>query len=188
MREFSETRRTFSRTISYHLLDYKDLDEKEQLMFDGALRARYNAQAPYSNYKVGAAVLSESGSIYIGCNVETADWRALHAEENAISSMVTWDGSAKIKKLAFVGAKAEEDIKVSQAKVPKDFTRFVNIPVPCGGCLQKIWENCRGDGSVALYSFFQSLGCLTRVTFDNAFPLRFGPNDLGVDYSKTARK
>lgn len=188
MIKFSKTRRTFSKTISYNLLDYKDLDEKERLLFDGAIRARCNAQAPYSNYKVGAAVLSESGSIYIGCNMEGADYNALHAEENAISSMVTWDGSAKIKKLAFVGAKAGEDIKVSQAKVPKDFTRFVNIPVPCGGCLQKIWENCHGDGSVALYSFSQSLGCLTRVTFDNVLPFKFGPQDLGVDYSKTVKK
>lgn len=153
-------------------------------MFDGALRARYNAQAPYSNYKVGAAVLSESGSIYIGCNVETVDWRAIHAEENAVSSMITWEGSAKIEKLVFVGAEAEISIKIAEAKVPKDFCKFVNIPVPCGGCLQKIWENCYGDSSVALYSFSQLLGCISRVTIDNAFPLRFGPNDLGVDYSK----
>lgn len=176
--------RTFSKTISYNLLDYKDLDEKEQLLFDGAIRARLNAQAPYSSYKVGAAVLSESGSIYIGCNMECVDYEVLHAEVNAIGSMVSWEGSAKIKKLAFIGAKAEVDIRIREAKVPKDFCKFVNIPVPCGGCLQKIWENCHGDGLVALYSFSQSLGCITRVTIDNAFPLRFGPNDLGVDYSK----
>mgnify|MGYP001601930272 CR=1 FL=1 len=153
-------------------------------MFEGVIRAKNNAQARYSNYKVGAAVLSESGSIYLGCNVETADWRALHAEENAIGSMVTWEGQAKIKKLAFVGAKAEVDIRISEAKVPKDFYPFLNIPVPCAGCLQKIWENCHGDGSVVLYGFSQSLGCITRVTFDNALPFKFGPADLGIDYSK----
>ena len=175
--------RTFSRTITYRLLDYKDLDEKECLMFDAALAARVNAQAPYSNFKVGAAVLSEDGAIYSGCNTECADYRAIHAEEHAIGSMIRW-GSKKIVKLAFVGAKAEDYVKVSKAEVPKDFCRFVNIPVPCGGCLQKIWENCHEDSSVELYSFSQSLGCITRVTLDNAFPLRFGPNDLGVDYSK----
>lgn len=184
MREFSNTLRTFSKTISYQLLAHEDLDAKEKLMFDGVLRARRNAQAPYSNYKVGVAVLSESGSIYVGCNVETVDWRAIHAEENAISSMITWEGSAKIKKLVFIGAKADVDIKISEAKIPKDFSKFVNIPVPCGGCLQKIWENCYGDGSVALYSFSQLLGCITRVTIDNALPFKFGPDDLGVDYTK----
>lgn len=184
MREFSRTLRTFSKTISYQLLDYEDLDARERLMFDGVLRARCNAQASYSNYKVGAAVLSERESIYVGCNVETADWRALHAEENAIGSMITWEGSVKIKKLAFIGARAEADIKLSQAKVPKDFCRLVNIAVPCAGCLQKIWENCHGDGSVALYGFSQSLGCITRVAFDDVLPFKFGPNDLGIDYTK----
>lgn len=184
MRAFSNTLRAFSKTISYNLLAYEDLDEKERLMFDGAIRAKCNAQAPYSNYKVGAAVLSESGSIYVGCNVETADHRDLHAEVNAIGSMITWEGSAKIKKLVFIGAKAGVDIKMSQAKVPKDFFKFVNIPVPCGGCLQKIWENCHGDGSVALYSFSQSLGCIARATLDDALPFKFGPNDLGIGYTK----
>jgi len=183
LRKYSKTARAFSRTITYRLLDYKDLEDKECLMFDAALAARVNAQAPYSNFKVGAAVLSEDGAIYSGCNMEYADYRAIHAEEHAIGFMVRW-GSKKIVKLAFVAARVETDIKVSRAKVPKDFCRFVNIPVPCGGCLQKIWENCQGDGSVELYSFSQSLGCITRVTLDNAFPLRFGPNDLGVDYSK----
>lgn len=180
----SNTVRIFSRTVSYQLLAYEDLDEKERLLFDGAMRARSNAQAPYSNYKVGAAVLSESGSIYIGCNMEFVDYDDLHAEVNAIGSMVTWDGLAKIKKLVFFGAKADADIRISKAKVPKDFYKFVNIPVPCGGCMQKIWENCHGDGSVALYSFSQSLGCITRVTVDNALPFKFGPHDLGVDYPK----
>lgn len=184
MRKFSKTLRMFSKTIDYQLLAYEDLDEREQLLFDGALRARFNAQARYSNHKVGAAVLSESGSIYIGCNAEWADYNNLHAEVSAIGSMITWEGSAKIKKLAFVGAAAGTDIRIRRAKVSKDFSKFVNIPVPCGGCLQKIWENCYGDGSVVLYSFSHYLGCITRVTVDNAFPLRFGPNDLGVDYTK----
>lgn len=186
MRKYSKTARVFSRMITYRLLDYKDLDEKECLMFDAALAARVNAQAPYSNFKVGASVLSEEGAIYSGCNIECADYRAIHAEEHAIGSMIRW-GSKKIVKLAFVAAKAEVDIKILQAKVPKNFFKFVNIPVPCGGCLQKIWENCHGDGSVELYSFSQSLGCITRVTLDNAFPLKFGPNDLGVDYSQLNR-
>ena len=54
-----------------------------------ATRARENAYAPYSKYRVGAAIATESGIIYPGCNVENASFPAgICAERTAISSMI----------------------------------------------------------------------------------------------------
>ncbi len=171
--------------ISYALLGYQDLDKTEHLLFDGALRARRNAQAPYSHYHVGAAVLNEKGTINIGCNVERANWTATtHAEQNAIDSMVTWEGSVKIKKLAFIGGPKDSEPEILKAAVPKDFYQFVEIPVPCGHCLQIIWENCHGDDSAQLYSYSSVLECFCRINIGDAFPFKFGPKDLDIDYSK----
>lgn len=51
---------------------FKDLKHEEQVLIEMAKAVRKNAFVPYSNYKVGVAVISESGKIYAGCNVESS--------------------------------------------------------------------------------------------------------------------
>lgn len=173
----------FNRALSWVAIDYLELSGREKLLFEGARRARANAQAPYSNYYVGVAVMVKNGSIYSGCNVERASYsQTSHAEQNAIDTMVTWEGSAKITKLALLAAPKEKDISLPPIKNDK-IVSVSDMPVPCGHCLQIIWENCHGDGSVEILSLLPNgqVGC---ITIDNAFPFRFGPNDLGVDYGK----
>jgi cytidine deaminase len=66
-----------------------DLTDIELKMLNLATTVRENAYAPYSHYKVGAAVLGIDGVIYTGCNVESADFTLTsHAESVAIDSMV----------------------------------------------------------------------------------------------------
>lgn len=176
--------REMGRSLSWTVLEYDELSSREQLLFEGALKARQNAQAPFSNYYVGAAAMSVGGSIYVGCNVERASWtQTTHAEQNAIDSMVTCEGPTKITKLALLAAPGTVSINLPPEKTGKELKDFNQIPVPCGHCLQIIWENCHNDGSVEIFSLCPN-GQVGRITVDNAFPLRFGPNDLGVDYSK----
>lgn len=80
-----------------------------------------NAYAPYSNFSVGAAILSESGKLFGGCNVENAAYpEGTCAEAGAISAMIA--GGCKTIKEIYIVSKSE------------------NIVSPCGGCRQKIKE------------------------------------------------
>jgi cytidine deaminase len=95
-----------------------------------ALKCRQNAYAPYSGFKVGAAVLSKSGNIYGGCNVENASYPCgTCAEAGAVSAMVS-AGDNDIAEILIVA-----DTKAIW---------------PCGNCLQKIAEF--GDENTLVHS------------------------------------
>ena len=80
-----------------------------------------NAYAPYSNFLVGAAILSENEKLFGGCNVENAAYpEGTCAEAGAISAMIA--GGCKTIKEIYIVSKSE------------------NIVSPCGGCRQKIRE------------------------------------------------
>ena len=64
-------------------------DELVEVLIESARAVRDNAYAPYSTFRVGAAVISESGKIYVGCNVESASYGAsLCAERAALAQMI----------------------------------------------------------------------------------------------------
>ncbi|AGK97084.1 cytidine deaminase [Clostridium pasteurianum] len=86
-----------------------------------ALKYRERAYAPYSKFKVGAAVIMEDGKIYSGCNIENASYGATNcAERTAIFKAVS-EGGKTIKAIAIVG-----DLH--------------NYTYPCGICRQVIEE------------------------------------------------
>ena len=94
-----------------------------QKLVDAATEVRQNAHAPYSGFRVGSALIDDSGHIYTGCNVENAAYpEGVCAEANAIGAMVAGGGN-RIVAIAAVGG-------------PDDI-----IPcTPCGGCRQRIIE------------------------------------------------
>jgi cytidine deaminase len=96
-----------------------ELDVKTLL--DAAKAVKMNAYAPYSNFHVGAALMTDSGKIYTGCNVENTSYGlTICAERNAIFKMVA-DGESKISHILVIG----------------DTDEF--LP-PCGACRQVIAE------------------------------------------------
>ena len=121
-----------------------------------ARAAREKAHAPYSNFKVGAAVRAESGQVYGGCNVENAAYpEGICAEASAIAAMVL-AGESKIVEVLVVGVSDE--------------------PVtPCGGCRQKIREFASPDVSVHIAS---PEGVKLTMTLDTLLPQSFGPDNL----------
>lgn len=89
-------------------------------LFETALSAREMAYAPYSNFKVGAAIRTKSGRIVAGCNVENAAYpEGVCAEGGAISAMVL-----------------AGDTEIAELMVVTDAA----LGTPCGGCRQKILE------------------------------------------------
>ncbi len=96
--------------------------QQRQTLIDAALSARKMAYAPYSNFHVGAAVLTESGSIHVGCNVENASYGlTICAERVALSSAVA------------TGNRAVSAIAVATT----------GGGAPCGACRQFAAEFCR---------------------------------------------
>ncbi len=90
-------------------------------LIDAAREVRENAHAPYSGFKVGAAVRTASGNVYTGCNVENAAYpEGTCAEAGAIAAMVA-AGETDIAEVAVI---ADSPDPVS----------------PCGGCRQKLAE------------------------------------------------
>jgi len=90
-------------------------------LIKAAARVRENAHAPYSEFKVGAAIRAASGAVYVGCNVENAAYpEGTCAEAGAIAAMVA-AGETEIAEVAII------------ADCPKPLT-------PCGGCRQRLSE------------------------------------------------
>ncbi len=90
-------------------------------LINEAINARENAYAPYSKFKVGAAVITQNDNVYTGCNVENASYGGtICAERVAICNAVS-SGERSIKAIAIV---YDEN----------------NFAVPCGICRQFIYE------------------------------------------------
>ncbi|MEX0285859.1 MAG: cytidine deaminase [Paracoccaceae bacterium] len=98
---------------------------------DQAIAVRENAHAPYSNFKVGAAIRAASGTVYVGCNVENVAYpEGTCAEAGAIAAMVAAGDTVLTEVYVVAG---------SPTPVP-----------PCGGCRQKLAEFGAGDVPVTL--------------------------------------
>ncbi len=99
-------------------------------LIEQARQARENAHAPFSNFKVGAALLTENEKIITGCNIENASYGlTMCAERTAIFKAIS-EGETKFTRLAIV---ADTE----------------NLTPPCGACRQIIWEFC-GDVEIIL--------------------------------------
>ena len=100
-------------------------------LLETARAVRMNAYAPYSNFKVGAAIRATSGAVYGGVNVENVAYpEGTCAEAGAIAAMIA-AGDTEIAEVAVI---ADSPIPVS----------------PCGGCRQKLAEFGKGDVRVTL--------------------------------------
>jgi cytidine deaminase len=105
-------------------------DVQRDDLIDAARAARENAHAPFSKFRVGAAVRGASGRIFTGCNVENATYGlTLCAERVAIFKAVS-EGERKFESVAVV---ADTD----------------RLTPPCGACRQILWEFC-GDAEIVM--------------------------------------
>lgn len=126
-------------------------------LFDTAMQASSLAYAPYSGFKVGAAVLYEDGNIYTGCNVENVSYGlTLCAERNAIATAIASGQKGKIKSIAIANPTSA-------------------MCYPCGACLQWLSEFCEEDMDIILENDCHELEILK---LSNLLPYRFKKDRL----------
>jgi cytidine deaminase len=127
-----------------------------EALFAAAARVQPRAYAPYSRFKVGAAILAEDGTIYPGCNVENAAYPSGScAEQGAISAMIA-GGAGRIAAMLVLG---EGEALVT----------------PCGACRQRIREFATPETPVAI----AGPGGVRQVfSLAELLPASFGPDNL----------
>jgi cytidine deaminase len=129
-------------------MDYKHLA-------DSAIKAKQNALAIYSNFFVGAAVLTNQDKVYTGCNVESSSYSlTICAERTAIFKAIS-EGEREFKAIAVAG----------------DTEDFIS---PCGACRQVISDIC---GEIDIILVNSSGDYIVKKTSE-LLPLAFGDKDL----------
>ena len=125
-------------------------------LMDAAREAARTAYAPYSNFLVGAAILTEGGAVHAGCNVENASYGlTICAERNAATTMVS---------------AGPEDRRIKSVAV---FSPNASPCFPCGACRQFLREF--GCEEVVVED---ASGKPRRYPFEEILPNSFGPEDL----------
>ncbi len=113
------------------------LAEKEiQELISRALEARKNAYAPYSDFRVGAALLSDSGEIYTGCNIENSAYTPTNCAERTAFFKAVSEGVRGFRAICIAGGPGERE---PEKPCP-----------PCGVCRQVMLEFCGPDFEVIL--------------------------------------
>lgn len=106
------------------------------VLLDAAAEARKNSYAPYSHFLVGAALLTDSGKIYTGCNIENASFTPTNcAERTAIFKAVS-EGEKNFTAIAVVGGAEESSV--------------MDLCPPCGVCRQVLREFCDDSFEICL--------------------------------------
>ncbi|PFP30412.1 cytidine deaminase [Bacillus sp. AFS073361] len=129
--------------------------EKKDLIAE-ANKAREHAYVPYSNFKVGAALLSKDGQVFHGCNIENAAYSMTNCAERTALFKAYSEGITQFASLVVV---ADTEGPVS----------------PCGACRQVISELCDAEMEVVLTNL---KGDVQKILVKDLLPGAFSPKDL----------
>lgn len=133
----------------------------EELIME-AKKARERAYVPYSHFKVGAALVTKSGKIYHGCNIENAGYTPTNCAERTAFFKAVYDGEREFEKIAIVGG--------------AEGTEADELCAPCGVCRQVMREFC--DPKTFKVILPNGKGTYLELTLDELFPFGFGPENL----------
>ncbi len=134
------------------------MDHKELMKI--AMKAREKAYAPYSGYRVGAALLCEDGTVYTGCNIENAAYTPTNCAERTAFFKAVSEGQRHFVKIAVAGGR--------ETAAPC---------MPCGVCRQVMAEFCRPDSFKIVY--LDDSGEIGEMLLKELLPKSFGPENLG---------
>src|SRR5688572_31651391 len=124
-------------------------------LIEAATRARQNAVASFSGFKVGAAIQTPAGRMFTGCNIENASMGLTVCAERVALWKALSEGAREFRQIAVV-------------------TDADTVTYPCGACRQLLWEFC-GDITVHLHS---TQGLDERIQLAHLLPRPFDRHDL----------
>ena len=135
-----------------------------KLLIEKAQEAQKMAYTPYSNFKVGAALLTKSGKIIKGCNIESASYSPTNCAERTAFFTAVASGETEFEAIAIVGGYLDKpDYKA-------DFC------YPCGVCRQVMMEFCSPPQFQVIMA--KSKDEYTIRTLEEILPFGFGPQSL----------
>ena len=133
-------------------------------LIDTAIEQLKFSYTPYSNFKVGAALLTKSGKIYTGCNIENASYTPTNCAERTAFFKAVSEGVRDFQAICIVGGKNG---------------KLTEYTAPCGVCRQVMMEFCDYE------TFPIILGTSPKdykiMTLKEILPLGFGPKNLNIE-------
>ncbi|MBQ9863332.1 MAG: cytidine deaminase [Lachnospiraceae bacterium] len=127
-----------------------------------ALKAREMSYSPYSNFAVGAALLTKSGKVYLGCNIENAGYTPTNCAERTAFFKAVSEGEREFSKIAIVGGKVGEMIE--------------KFAYPCGVCRQVMREFCDVETFEVISALNEDV--YQKNLLKELLPYGFGPENL----------
>ena len=127
-----------------------------------AIEAREHSYCPYSNFAVGAALMTKDGKIYQGCNIENSAFGPTNCAERTAFFTAVYQGEREFEAIAVVGGKAGQPIS--------------ELCAPCGVCRQVMREFCKDDFKIYLS---KGDGTYVEVKLTELLPFGFTEFNLG---------
>ena len=131
----------------------------DRQLIECAIEARKMSYSPYSNFRVGAALVGKSGKIYTGCNVENAGYSPTNCAERTAVFKAVSEGEREFTAIEIVGGKGET---------------LAPLCAPCGVCRQVLAEFCEKDFRIVL----GTPEYIQVYTLSELLPLSFGKGYL----------
>ncbi len=146
--------------------NFDDLINEDKVLMEWANKAKEKAYAPYSNFKVGAALVDSNGKVFMGANMENASFPICICAEGALLTSYNTDGAAaNIESVAITASSA---------------SHIVNHPVaPCGACRQMLSEmEIKQKKHIRLILMGESGPIYIIKSIKDILPIQFTNSDL----------
>ena len=127
-----------------------------------AIEMQEHSYCPYSNFAVGAALLTKGGKVYQGANIENVAFGPTNCAERTAFFTAVYEGEREFEAIAIVGGKADEPVK--------------ELCAPCGVCRQVMREFCDDDFKIYLS---KGDGTFYETNLINVLPLSFSKSNIG---------
>ena len=133
-----------------------------ELLLETAIAMKKKSYAPYSNFHVGAALLSKDGQIFTGCNVENAAYTPTNCAERTAFFKAVSEGVTEFRAIAIAGGQKG---------------KIAGATAPCGVCRQVMMEFCNPE-EFEIYMAVDEEKRYEKATLAELLPRGFGPENL----------